>query len=348
MALLVFNPEHDLALAANIANFTAPHAARQLRSDLGFIPALWAGDDDYVLVDDVDVARRSYSRFMHIDFDRFVLKSQLRKLSIDVVQPWGWDRALRAFLLRQGVSSAFLPDDSQLDDIRQLSHRRHAMAMLHDLQMEGTTGISFIAQQEADVEKLQKEYCKIVVKAPWSSSGRGIRFVCNSLDDYQRGWLRNVLDRQGAVMVEPYYSKVKDFGMEFECGRDGQVHYLGLSLFHTHNGAYTGNIVANENDKIEALSCYVPTDLLVSVRQKICHLTEQLFSGKFHGTFGVDMMVVSRNDQDGFLLHPCVEINLRRTMGHVALSIPPSASGFPYVMNIVFNENNYKIKLKQL
>ena len=41
MKLHIFNPEHDLALAANLKQFTAPHAGRQLRSDLAFIPALW-------------------------------------------------------------------------------------------------------------------------------------------------------------------------------------------------------------------------------------------------------------------------------------------------------------------
>ena len=36
MAVLqIFNPEHDIALAANLSNFTAPHAGRQLRHDLG-------------------------------------------------------------------------------------------------------------------------------------------------------------------------------------------------------------------------------------------------------------------------------------------------------------------------
>ena len=38
MNLHIFNPEHDLALAANLRQFTAPHAGRQLRSDLAFIP----------------------------------------------------------------------------------------------------------------------------------------------------------------------------------------------------------------------------------------------------------------------------------------------------------------------
>ena len=51
MILHIFNPEHDMALAANDPFWTAPHAGRQMRADLGWIPALWASDNDLVLVD---------------------------------------------------------------------------------------------------------------------------------------------------------------------------------------------------------------------------------------------------------------------------------------------------------
>ncbi|MFC2767230.1 MAG: hypothetical protein ACFN27_07805 [Prevotella sp.] len=54
MKLHIFNPEHDIALAANLEQFTPPHAGRALRADLGFIPALWAEPGDFVLVEDVD------------------------------------------------------------------------------------------------------------------------------------------------------------------------------------------------------------------------------------------------------------------------------------------------------
>ena len=46
MTLHIFNPEHDIALASGLANFTAPHAGRQLRHDLGFLPAIWAQEGD--------------------------------------------------------------------------------------------------------------------------------------------------------------------------------------------------------------------------------------------------------------------------------------------------------------
>ena len=51
--LHLFNPEHDIALAAGLSNFTAPYAGRKLRTDLAYLPALWAAEGDVVLVDDV-------------------------------------------------------------------------------------------------------------------------------------------------------------------------------------------------------------------------------------------------------------------------------------------------------
>jgi len=148
-------------------------------------------------------------------------------------------------------------------------------------------------------------------------------------------------------MVEPHYAKVKDFGMEFVCDEQGRIGYLGLSLFHTSNGAYTGNILTDEEQKIEMISHYITVDLLVSVQQNICHILEGVLKGSYTGPFGVDMMVVAREDQQGFWLHPCVEINLRRTMGHVALSLTRQVNALPKVMSIDYN-NIYKVRLQRL
>ena len=63
--------------------------------------------------------------------------------------------------------------------------------------------------------------------------------------------------------------------------------------------------------------------------------------------FGIDMMVVRRDDGDGFLLHPCVEINLRRTMGHVAISLTELTSGLPKLMKIEYDSNIYKMKISK-
>ena len=59
MTLHIFNPEHDIALAINKSIFTAPHSARELRADLGFLPALYAEKGDWVLVENVEAANES-------------------------------------------------------------------------------------------------------------------------------------------------------------------------------------------------------------------------------------------------------------------------------------------------
>ena len=345
MKLLVFNPEHDLALAANLSNFTAPHAGRQLRADLGFIPAIWAAADDFVLVENVEDAERRFLRLTRRPFGRFIAKDLLCKLQFSAVDVWGWDLAIRAYLLRWGVEAVVMPTVTQIDAIRQLSHRRHAMQLLESLQMPGTIGCaSETDQMDIIADRLHRGE-HLVVKAPWSSSGRGVRFMEGDMNIYDNGWVRHVIEKQGSVMVEPYYNKVKDFGMEFVSDGKGLVSYVGLSLFQTSNGAYTGNILASEDEKEHMISRYISVDLLKAIRQKICTLMGVLLKDRYAGAFGIDMMVVRRDDGDGFLLHPCVEINLRRTMGHVAISLTEHCSGLPKLMRIEYNSNVYKIRI---
>ena len=62
MKCFVFNPEHDIALSVNSEFWTAPHAGRQLRSDLGWLPAIWGEKGDVILVDDVESALSSLKK----------------------------------------------------------------------------------------------------------------------------------------------------------------------------------------------------------------------------------------------------------------------------------------------
>jgi hypothetical protein len=243
-----------------------------------------------------------------------------------------------------GIASELMPSDQQLDDIRNLSHRRTSATLLPQLQTDGTIGEAFECTTPDEVEVLLNRYGRVVMKAPWSSSGRGLRFldVQHTPLQMQAGWLKNLLAAQGSVMVEPFYNKVKDFGMEFSCNDKGEVHYEGLSLFHTANGAYTGNILATENAKQEMISRYVSIELLKETKEKICRLLSPILSGKYTGPFGVDMMITEGG------LHPCVEINLRRTMGHVALSLAPQDDDIIRVMRIEYLGNKYQMKIQKM
>ena len=316
MVLHIFNPEHDIALACNLSNFTPPYAARKLRAALGFLPALWAGEGDAILVDDVTLAEQNLSESTSAIGNllagvSFVTERDLYKLDIDEVSVWGWDAALCRRLVRHGVEASILPSAQSIYAIRELSHRRTA-ALLR------------------------------------SSSGRGVRFVYSEdVDEHFCRWIENVLCRQGCVIVEPYYNKVMDFGMEFYCDGSGHIDCLGLSIFNTSEAEYTGNLIASEEQKSQLLSDYLPFGLLDSVRDCISHELGILYCGRYQGPFGVDMMIVDVDGNGNNVLHPCVEINLRRTMGHVALALSQYTGMQQKLMHIELG-NNYKLKIEEI
>ena len=357
MKLHIFNPEHDLALAANLRQFTAPHAGRQLRSDLAYIPALWADKGDLVLVDDIDNALDKVRHLGERISDRveFITKPQLEHMLksefIDSVHPWGWDLSLKEELKRIGMPEIMCPTDSTINKVREISSRQWAAEHLQQ-------GVVYAKSYEQVKERVML-LGKAVVKAPWSSSGRGVRYV-STVDfrtdvDYPafQRWASNIIFHQGGVTVEPYYNKVRDFGMEFEM-RDGKAVYKGLSLFDTVKNAYTGNMLCTEEDKVKMLEKYVSKDTLSSVQQKLMTKIEPSLKDVYSGPFGVDLMICTKSETDqwggtlpangDFALVPCVELNLRRTMGHVALDLAKIANEGS-LMRVDCDGNRYHLRV---
>ena len=348
----VFNPDHDIALAFGSERFTSPAAGRGLRNDLAFLPAFWAEDDDVVVVDDQTIAQnavRAWGRcFPDVRF------AALREMNILVghgssatwvVDPWGWNAAIRFQLLRAGVPEAVLPSPAQIASIRNLSHRQTAIPLLQGIvgTVEGTIGERFVAYEMGEVQEKVMQLSSAVVKAPWSSSGRGVRFVGPVLTGSAGGFVKNVIERQGCVIVEPHYERLLDFGMEFYSDGEGKASYAGLSLFETRNGAYLGNTLADEEEKRQRLSSYLPCAWLDEVREALLPRLGDMCKNVYDGPLGVDMMVVST--PDGIRLHPCVEVNVRRTMGHVALCVFARTS-HRGMMRVVMESGRYELRIE--
>ena len=340
-----------MALACGKEHITLPHVIQELKTNMGFLPALWADDGDAVMVDDVLFALKALSKSgcRHADV-LFVSPCDAGKLVFTGVEPWGWDKVVRRQLLDAGVVGDVMPDSDSLDTLRRLSDRRQAvglLAMLRDGIADATCGESRCCTDVGEISRLLSADAQIVLKAPWSSSGRGVRYANARHREPLEAWARKVVERQGGVMVEPYYRKVKDFAMEFRADGSGNVEYCGLSVFETNNTSYVGNVVATEEEKERMVSRYIPMVLLDEVRLRLERCFRQTEYKAYRGMLGVDMMVVSRAGSDGFLLHPCVEVNLRRTMGHVANSIMATPADPVRLMRIV-HDVNFRLKIDAL
>lgn len=347
MQLHIFNPEHDMALALDMEKFVPSHAGREMRADLGFLPALWAEDGDWVLVDDVEGAKariRHLGAYAH-DVHFITCDALGHHPSFLHIQPWGWNRALRRQLLDAGINEAQLPSHDVLSNIRQMSHRFWAAThLLKPLVAGDTSNRVGLAHQVSDAEELEVLIAtldKCVLKAPWSSSGRGLRYV-EQLTTHQRGWARNIIAKQRSVMVEPYFHKVMDFACEFEV-KGNEVRYCGLSIFRTVNGMYAGNVIATEQEKEDMVSEFFPFVKVRAAINDLLQLFTENLAGIYEGPLGVDMMLV--NTENATKLHPCVEVNLRRTMGHVALAFNPSPCMPRRLMQVGRESGTYHLRL---
>ncbi len=334
MRLLVFNPENDLALAADSPYYTPPASALQFARDCSDLPQLWAEPGDYIW----------HHAATPCDIPADVLRS------ITSVQPWGWSKLLVSQLRKAGVPIGLLPTNVQMDVFRAATGRAVTERLLKQFHTQHSNNSDFIGDTRRcnsleDVLRFHREYPRMLLKAPWSGSGRGLHAVSTpQLTDGDIAWTCRCLQRQGYVMSEPKYRKIMDLALEFQLTDAGTAEYRGLSLFVTSGaGVYAGNLVADEDTKLNIVGRYIDTQLLAAVRQFYEQQLPLSLDTFYRGPVGVDMMIV---DDGRAKLHPCVEVNVRMTMGHVAMHLARSqAQAQPALFAITHREGRYAAEL---
>lgn len=315
MSMHLFNPEHDLAMASDFDNFDAPLSAKEFACDLAYLPIWYAEAQDSVFVKEQDKA------WMTSICKKFPKLSALNILNgfkpTDAPAPWGWDKTIRRTFEKNGIVN--LPTTDDMEWIRRLSHRElsiEAMKHLASLSCEIPLAKPAILLQDSEIEGYIQAVPYAIFKAPWSGSGKGI---CRSL-----GWLsenllnrvKNMARKQGSVLGEPLYHVVQNFAMEFLC-KNGTSSFVGYSWFSTsENGAYLGNLLATNEHIQRNLNQWITTTDLNKIQESLLQFIDKQVAPHYSGYLGVDMFIYET--EQGFAVHPCVEINVRMTMGLVA------------------------------
>ena len=311
----VFNVEHDLCLASGERNFIPPRAV-------------------------VEFAQRC----------RWIGKYMPVPQGAGRIVPWGWNMQLKERLLREGVPAAELPSDAELEFIKENSRRELAVELLEHLNggYDGrivSSRYRIVAHSLREIEEFLAKRVRVVLKAPLSGSGKGIRFVTAELMETDRGWCRRTLESQGAVIVEEQLDVVQEFAMLFEVGDAPHgAKFVGYSMFYASNGTYKGNLLASNGyieEKLAGIAgnaiCWgsggsvepgmqenpevcVLGKTLGQIRENVAGFLQEKLCGRYTGFVGVDMFLYS-GGEGRVMINPAVEINLRMTMGLIARNI---------------------------
>ncbi len=159
---------------------------------------------------------------------------------------------------------------------------------------------------------------RLVLKRPYSSSGRGVQLVSAQPDARELSSAVGSCQRLGSVSLEPYWQVEANWALEYERLPSGVVRFVGYSHFVTsERGAYAGNVLWTQQQLEEQLTRLVPErELTALIALHEAYLSEQLTGSSYIGYIGIDLFVYRRGE--ALALHPAVEINLRCTMGVLA------------------------------
>lgn len=338
--MLIFNPDNDLALADGRRSYMPTQLVKRMTGDLALLP-FWtqAGAKESVLCEGEEhrLFLQRMQEILPLKGCMPVGKGQAAATAkVEGVLPWGWSPRLRRILECMGVSEECLPAGAELADVRRLSGREVAVEVLGRVRsrVPDVIGEAEVIRTAEACEAYVRKLGTAVLKMPLSSSGKGLYWCREGMDNLVRGWVERGVSKQGVVVASPIYNKVYDLSMLFERGVDGRFRCMAPSIFNTDGkGAYEGHRLLSAGRIRKHFCRLFGGDVVNGVEEVLTdELNSRYGSNPYFRYIGVDMMACRLPDGQ-LRLHPCVEINARMSMGVVATDffrqyVHPQCSGF--------------------
>lgn len=330
--LWLFNPGHEEALArASLKGGYTPTAlVRRMMHQLAPLMRYLAQQGDYILQPDATLQSATLLNHRAECIPAECYPTEGLQLMLWADEEHAQRLALR---LATGLGLKLLPLRPISEEYLRLSHRQSATDFLSQYHSTLSLPPALIPRwiipqgSEGDTRRalesvLAELGAGLVLKRPYTSSGRGVELYARPLDEERvRHALRHCY-ASGGISLEPWLERVQDWAAEYYVDApSATVRYVGLSRFVTSaDGAYLGNSLAPEAELYAQLSAQVGEAVLAQTIEAHVRYLQPLAHAGYTGYVGVDMMTY-RDAEAGLCLHPCIEINVRATMGLLAHGI---------------------------
>lgn len=344
-----FNPTCEYAVANGTTSWQPNRLLQKMEVDLGTLPLFFAKPHDIVLVRKLPAEKFLQKLKMQgISLPRFVLledalKYKLNGEKLNRLMPWGWSPVAHKLLepLKNSCSIPFQhsPVFKWQPGTRDLYSKKFSRKILTDVLPQLPTKtvlqpsmLPEVASTQHEMETLIDRWGKLMVKAPWSSSGRGLQPITKS-PVVPKVWekLMGIVNDQGYAIAEPLLDKVMDMSIQFEL-KQGKVAFLGKSIFLTDKkGQFQGNFLKGMPADVSAEELQFARELPHLLKEPLVKTIEaSVLAKNYEGFFGVDTLLF-RDISGQLRVNPCLEINVRQNMGLLSLQLEqllaPRSSG---------------------
>ncbi|MCP4846788.1 MAG: ferritin-like domain-containing protein [Verrucomicrobiaceae bacterium] len=318
-----FNPnaESHAMRSAVGTSFDANRFQNAMEHDLEMLMISWSRRDDIILMRRPPSREHlQYLREVGLHVPEVVGLGKVDNRKLGGLRPWAWSPdavdALRPYAA--GVSERV--DWQWRDDFPAEWFSKEIGLCLE--QVLGVSDDRAVVCRNVESAMALSGEGTFLFKAAYACAGRGHRRSDRDLDGLRR-WLGNVISGHGCVIAEPWLERVMDFSALYEV-KAGRVDLVGMTRIENDaSGRFRGISVAPKWSKLlgEEVAEFLFSEVqcMQWYERKIPEAIADLLPG-YCGPVGVDAMVHRRSDGTLALRH-VVELNVRMTMGRVALEL---------------------------
>lgn len=336
--LYIFSATNELAIANGLHSYTPAKHLRDFEEDLAFLPYYFCDNKDIIMIDKhISKEYKERINCLHDKEVECIKKKDVnlflsKNKNIHSLAPWGWSPKMHYELSRikpfcKPLASIIASWRSNSKEVYSRVFARDVLIhILNNTKRESIyipkNNIPEVITSFNEIVELSQKHNKLVIKTPFSSSGRGMIFLNDGLihKTYQQ-WIEGALKTHEYLMVEKYVNKLYDLSFHFEVKGEEIKHLGNASFFTLDNGQYEGNNITvlpnnfpdNQREFVEKYSEQISNDLLDA-------FTKVDLVHKYQGIIGVDVLLFL-DDNGKLKFHPCLEMNMRYNMGTVTLAL---------------------------
>lgn len=320
------NAESHAAAAQSGGVFQPNKMEAAIEQDLEMLCLAWCRKDDIALLRVLPGnAHLAYLKEAGFDLPEVMEAGSLSGRKLGGLRPWAWspDASEKLKPLANEISPS-LPWQWRGDFPQWWLSKEAGWRLNEMLKRSGEEHGCFCKDLESAVTAVEAtlKHGDVLLKSAFACAGRGHRKV-RAGDDYMP-WLKKRLAREGGVAVEPWLERELDFSALYEMREGGRVDFIGMTeMENDAKGCYLGTTVHPKwgNGLSAEISSFLFRDAKINevYGEGIPAALKVMLKG-YMGPVGVDAMVARR--QDGSLgIRYVVELNVRMTMGRVAMEI---------------------------
>jgi uncharacterized ferritin-like protein (DUF455 family) len=321
-----FNPnaESHVLAARNGERFTPNRMEAAMEEDCEMVMLGWCRRDDIVLM------RRPPSK-LHLaalkragfHLPEVVPAAELQGRKLGGLRPWAWSPdAVEMLRGNADDVSGTMPWQWREAVPAEWLSKEIGVELLKRLDWEERGVVCREAEEAATAIEELPGSGPVLVKGAFACAGRE-QLRVEVMDNRAREWIARVLDSHGCVVVEQLRERVVDFSVLYEIGRQ-KTDLIGMTVMENDaRGRFLGTRVAPKwggllEDEV-ATYLFREARVMEWYQERIPAVMRELLPG-YVGPLGVDAMVF--REGDGSLgWTPVVELNVRMTMGRVALEL---------------------------